>query len=309
MIKQQRLQWIITIIAVGTILWTTTPVTTALSAGALTVGEAYPDFSEGILESAKLEKMDKSLLLKTNGFEIRDSFVKEIFGQVAPEIRKELEKNMLFLLDQEAMEELITQDAKSMGIATEPPDEQMFQTYIDRVTKGATVSEKAAKTFYDENKEMVGGMPFDQVKEAIQGLLLQQKKQDTLQAHIQGLAKKAQMRINEDWVKEQIKLARDNPLDRARLSGKPTMVQFSSSGCSPCEMMKPIVKKLQKKYADTINVISIPVSKNQMLAKRFNVRAVPVQVFFDKNGKTVHHHMGFMAEADIINQFKKMGAI
>ena len=309
MIKQQRLQWIITIIAVGTILWTTTPVTTALSAGALTVGEAYPDFSEGILESAKLEKMDKSLLLKTNGFEIRDSFVKEIFGQVAPEIRKELEKNMLFLLDQEAMEELITQDAKSMGIATEPPDEQMFQTYIDRVTKGATVSEKAAKTFYDENKEMVGGMPFDQVKEAIQGLLLQQKKQDTLQAHIQGLAKKAQMRINEDWVKEQIKLARDNPLDRARLSGKPTMVQFSSSGCSPCEMMKPIVKKLQKKFADTINVISIPVSKNQMLAKRFNVRAVPVQVFFDKNGKTVHHHMGFMAEADIINQFKKMGAI
>lgn len=309
MIKQQRLQWIITIIAVGTILWTTTPVTTALSAGALTVGEAYPDFSEGILESAKLEKMDKSLLLKTNGFEIRDSFVKEIFGQVAPEIRKELEKNMLFLLDQEAMEELITQDAKSMGIATEPPNEQMFQTYIDRVTKGATVSEKAAKTFYDENKEMVGGMPFDQVKEAIQGLLLQQKKQDTLQAHIQGLAKKAQMRINEDWVKEQIKLARDNPLDRARLSGKPTMVQFSSSGCSPCEMMKPIVKKLQKKFADTINVISIPVSKNQMLAKRFNVRAVPVQVFFDKNGKTVHHHMGFMAEADIINQFKKMGAI
>lgn len=309
MIKQQRLQWIITIIAVGTILWTTTPVTTALSAGALTVGEAYPDFSEGILESAKLEKMDKSLILKTNGFEIRDSFVKEIFGQVAPEIRKELEKNMLFLLDQEAMEELITQDAKSMGIATEPPNEQMFQTYIDRVTKGATVSEKAAKTFYDENKEMVGGMPFDQVKEAIQGLLLQQKKQDTLQAHIQGLAKKAQMRINEDWVKEQIKLARDNPLDRARLSGKPTMVQFSSSGCSPCEMMKPIVKKLQKKFADTINVISIPVSKNQMLAKRFNVRAVPVQVFFDKNGKTVHHHMGFMAEADIINQFKKMGAI
>ena len=309
MIKQQRLQWIITIIAVGTILWTTTPVTTALSAGTLTVGEAYPDFSEGILESAKLEKMDKSLLLKTNGFEIRDSFIKEILGQVAPEIRKELEKNMLFLLDQEAMEELITQDAKSMGIATEPPDEQMFQTYIDRVTTGATVSEKAAKTFYDENKEMVGGMPFDQVKEAIQGLLLQQKKQDTLQAHIQGLAKKAQMRINEDWVKEQIKLARDNPLDRARLSGKPTMVQFSSSGCSPCEMMKPIVKKLQKKYADTINVISIPVSKNQMLAKRFNVRAVPVQVFFDKNGKTVHHHMGFMAEADIINQFKKMGAI
>ena len=120
MIKQQRLQWIITIIAVGTILWMSTPVTPALSAGTLTMGEAYPDFSEGILESAKLEKLDKGLLLKTNGFEIKDSFIKEILGQVAPEIRKELEKSRLFLLDQEVMEKLITQDAKSMGVLTAP---------------------------------------------------------------------------------------------------------------------------------------------------------------------------------------------
>ena len=309
MIKQKRLQWMITIMAVGTILWMITPISAALSAEAPTMGTAYPDFSEGILKSAKLEKMDKSLLLKAKGFEIRDSFVEGIFGQVTPEIRKELERNMLFLLDQEVMEQLIKDDAKSMGIATEPPNEQMFQTYIDRVTKGVTVPEKAARTFYDENREMVGGVPFDQVKEAIQGLLLQQKKQEALQTHIQGLAGKAQMHINEDWVKKQVEMARDNPLDRARLSGKPTMIQFSDAGCAPCEMMKPIVKKLKKKYADTINVISIPVRENQMLAKRFNVQAVPVQVFFDKEGKKVLQHMGFMAEADIVSQLKKMGAI
>ena len=309
MIKQKRLQWITTIMAVGTILWILTPISAALSAEAPTMGAAYPDFSEGVLKSAKLEKLGKSLLLKAKGFEIKDSFVEGIFGQVTPEIRKELEKNMLFLLDQEVMEQLIKDDAKSMGIATEPPSEKMFQAYIDRVTKGVTVPEKAARTFYDENREMVGGMAFDQVKDSIQGLLLQQKKQATLQAHIQGLAGKAQMRINEDWVKKQVKMARDNPLDRARLSGKPTMIQFSDAGCAPCEMMKPIVKKLKKKYAATINIISIPVRENQMLAKRFNVQAVPVQVFFDKEGKKVHHHMGFMAEADIVNQFKKMGAI
>jgi thiol-disulfide isomerase/thioredoxin len=78
--------------------------------------------------------------------------------------------------------------------------------------------------------------------------LLQQKKQEALQAHIQDIAQKAQMRVNEDWVKKQVAMAGDNPLDRARLSGKPTMVQFSASGCGPCEMMKPIVKKLKKKY-------------------------------------------------------------
>ena len=285
MIKQQRLQWIITIVMFGVFFGFSIPITSALTAETHTMGEAYPDFSDGILKTARLEKMDKDILLKTNVFEIRDSFINEMFGQVTPEIRKELEKNLLFLLDQEVMEKLIIKDAKSMGIATEPINEKMFQTYIDHVTKGATVSEKAARTFYDENKEMVGGMPFDQVKDAIKGLLLQQKKQEALQAHIEGIAEKAQMRINANWVKKQVEISRDNPLDRARLSGKPTMVQFSSSGCSPCEMMKPIVKKLKKKYANTINVISIPVRENQMLAKRFNVRAVPVQVFFNKKGE------------------------
>jgi len=309
MIKQNRLQRFVTIIAFATLAYMATSISEPFSAEARTLGEAYPEFSEGILKFAKLEKMDKDMLLKAAGFEIRDAFIKESLGQLDPKLRKDLEKNMLFLLDQETMEKLITEDAKSMGIATEPPDEKMFQAYIDRVTKGVTVPESAAKTFYDENKEMVGGMPFDQVKESIQGLLLQQKKQEALQSHIQNIAQKAQMHINEDWVKKQVAMAGDNPLDRARLSGKPTMVQFSASGCAPCEMMKPIVKKLKKKYANTINFISIPVMEHQMLANRFNVRAVPVQVFFDKEGKKVHQHMGFMAEADIVNQFKKMGAM
>jgi thiol-disulfide isomerase/thioredoxin len=309
MIKQNRLQRFATIIAFATLACMTISYLAPMSAEANTLGETYPEFSEGILKSAKLEIMDNGLLLKADGFEIKDSFIKESLGQLAPEVQKDLKKNLLFLLDQEAMEKLIMQDAKSLGIATEPPNEQMFQAYIDRVTKGVTVPEDAAKTFYDENKDMVGGMPFDQVKDSISGLLLQQKKQEALQAHIQDIAQKAQMRLNEDWVKKQVAMAGDNPLDRARLSGKPTMVQFSASGCGPCEMMKPIIKKLKKKYADTINIVYIPVMEHQMLANRFNVRAVPVQVFFDKEGKKVNQHMGYMAEADIVNQFKKMGAI
>ena len=307
--QQRRLQWILTVIMFGSICWTTIPATRALTAEAPTMEEAYPDFSDGILKSARLIKMDKGLLLQADGFKIQDSFMEEAFGQITPEIRKELEKNLLFLLDQEAIQKLIKQDAESMGITKEPMDEKMLQTYFERVTQNVTVTEKDVKIFYDENRDMVGGMSFEQVKESIKGLLLQQKKQEALEHHIQNLAQKCHMRINRDWVKKQVALARDNPLDRARLSGKATMVQFSSSGCAPCEMMKPIVSKLQKKYAKTINVISIPVRENQMLAKRFNVRAVPVQVFFDKEGKKVHHHMGFMAEADIISQLKKMGAI
>ncbi len=307
--KQQRLQWVITIIIIGVIFWTTTPISMALTAEAPTLAETYPDFADGILKSARLVKLDKGLILQADHFSIPSSFMEKTFGKMTPEIRKELEKNKLFLLDQEVIQTLIKEDAKAMDIATEPADEKMFQTYIERVTKDAKVTEKAARAFYDENREMVGGMPFDQVKGSIEQLLLDQKKQVALESHIQGLAQKSNMKINKNWVEKQVEIARDNPLDRARLSGKATMVQFSAAGCGPCEMMKPIVKKIKKKYAGSINVVAIPVRDNQMLAKRFNVRAVPVQVFFDKEGKEVHHHMGFMAEADIVSQLKKMGAI
>ena len=73
-----------------------------------------------------------------------------------------------------------------MGIATEPADEKMFQAYIDRITKNVTVTEKAARTFYDENREMVGTMPFDQVKGSIEQLLLEQKKQAALENPYSG---------------------------------------------------------------------------------------------------------------------------
>ena len=309
MMKQEGFKRIITVLGFAAMLWITLPVSGAFSKTAPTMSEAYPEVSEGILKSAQLEKMDKGLLLKADGFEIKDSFFKEAFGKVDPEVQKELDKNKLFLLEQKALEELIKQDAKSMGIAMEPPDEQNFRAYLDRITKDVTVSEETVKAFYDENQEMVGGMPFDKVKDSIQGFMLQKKQQEALQAHIDGLAEKAHMHINEDWVKKQVAIAGDNPLDRARRSGKPTLVQFSATGCEPCEMMKPIIKKLKKKYEGTINIVYIPVAENQILASRFNVQAVPVQVFFDKKGKRVHQHMGFMAEADILNQFKKMGVI
>ena len=309
MMKQERFKRIITVLGFTAILWMTLPPSGAFSKAARTMSEAYPEVSEGILKSAQLEKLDKGLLLKADGFEIRDSFFKEAFGKVDPEVQKELNKSKLFLLDQKALEELIKQDAKSMGIAMDPPDEQTFRAYFDRVTKDVAVSEEAVKSFYDENQEMVGGMPFDQVKESIKGFMLQKKQQEALQAHIDSLAEKAHMRINEDWVKKQVAIAGDNPLDRARRSGKPTLVQFSATGCAPCEMMKPIIEKLKKKYEGTINIVYIPVAENQILASRFHVQAVPVQVFFDKKGKQIHQHMGFMAEADILNQFKKMGVI
>ena len=91
------------------------------------------------------------------------------------------------------------------------------------------------------------------------------------------------------------------------VQGMPTMVDLGANECIPCKMMVPVMKKVEKKYEGKAAIVFIDVWKNKEAAKRFGVRAIPTQIFFDEDGKEVHRHQGFMSEADIDRVFKKMG--
>jgi thiol-disulfide isomerase/thioredoxin len=282
-------------------------VTSAPAENMPAVESVYPGLTTGVLQSAILAEMDKGTLLQGDGVEIQASFAEKTLGQVKPELRKELEKSMFFLLEQEAIKELISRDAKAMGISMDRSEKEMGQAYVNRLARGLTVTKAEARAFYDSNKEMVGGIPFEKVKDNIEKFLLYQKKQEFMDAHIKDLGKKARIRLNRDWVKKHAKLALDNPVDKARMSGKPTMAEFGASGCVPCDMMKPILEKLRKNYPDQLNVVFVHVRENQLLAARFGIRSIPVQVFYDVKGKEVFRHKGFYAEADVLKQVKKLG--
>ena len=86
-----------------------------------------------------------------------------------------------------------------------------------------------------------------------------------------------------------------------------TMVDLGADSCIPCKMMAPILKKMEKKYDGKAAIIFIDVWKRRDQAKRFGIKAIPTQVFFDKEGKEIYRHVGFMGEAAIVEQLKKMG--
>jgi len=117
----------------------------------------------------------------------------------------------------------------------------------------------------------------------------------------------ADIRVNREWVKAQYALAKDNPVDKARRSGKPTMVEFGAKGCVPCDMMQPILDNLKKKFPDRLNVVFVHVGENQVLGARYGIRSIPVQVFFDQNGQEVSRHVGFYAEKEVLKQLAKLG--
>ncbi|MBE0556811.1 MAG: thioredoxin fold domain-containing protein [Proteobacteria bacterium] len=93
----------------------------------------------------------------------------------------------------------------------------------------------------------------------------------------------------------------------APVKGMVTMVDLGAKTCIPCKMMAPILVKLEKEYAGKAAVVFFDVREDPAPAKRFGIRAIPTQIFFDKTGKEVYRHEGFLGEEEIVRRFKDMG--
>ena len=91
------------------------------------------------------------------------------------------------------------------------------------------------------------------------------------------------------------------------VKGMVTMIDLGADKCIPCKMMAPIMAKLEKVYEGRAVIVFIDVWKHNEQAKRFGIRAIPTQIFYNENGREVYRHVGFMDEKAIINQLKKMG--
>jgi len=91
------------------------------------------------------------------------------------------------------------------------------------------------------------------------------------------------------------------------VKGMVTMIDLGAKKCIPCKMMAPILEKMEKNYKGKAAIIFIDVWKNRDQAGRFGIRAIPTQIFFNKERKEVYRHVGFMGETAIIEQLKKMG--
>lgn len=94
---------------------------------------------------------------------------------------------------------------------------------------------------------------------------------------------------------------------RAAAASLPKMIELYADWCPPCQRMKPILDQLEKEYKGKVQFVRIDVDKDQAAAKKYKVTSIPVQLFYDKNGKNVLRHEGFYSKEQIKAQFTKMG--
>ncbi len=91
------------------------------------------------------------------------------------------------------------------------------------------------------------------------------------------------------------------------VKGMVTMVDLGADKCIPCKMMAPIIEKVRKDFEGRAAIVFLDVWKDSSHGRRFGIRAIPTQIFFDAEGKEVFRHMGFMDEKSIVAKLYELG--
>ena len=87
----------------------------------------------------------------------------------------------------------------------------------------------------------------------------------------------------------------------------PMLVDLGKGTCIPCKKMKPILDELKAEYEGRAIVEVIDLRYDRQAAKKYGVRLIPTQVFFDAEGNEVYRHQGFMDKQSIKMKFAEMG--
>jgi len=95
--------------------------------------------------------------------------------------------------------------------------------------------------------------------------------------------------------------------EKLPVKGMVTLVDLGSHQCIPCRMMEPILAELKEEYKGRAAIVFLDVWKDRSLAPQYGIRAIPTQVFYDKQGREAFRHEGFLSKENIELVLAKLG--
>jgi thioredoxin 1 len=98
-----------------------------------------------------------------------------------------------------------------------------------------------------------------------------------------------------------------NPTSAAVNAPQPRLVDLGAGRCIPCKMMAPVLEGLKKEYEGRMQVDFIDVWQNPDAGKKYGIKMIPTQIFYDANGKELFRHEGFISKEDILKKWKQLG--
>jgi thioredoxin 1 len=82
---------------------------------------------------------------------------------------------------------------------------------------------------------------------------------------------------------------------------KVTFIELGSVKCIPCKMMQPVMKSIEEKYKNVVQVVFYDVwtPEGEPYAKEYGINSIPTQVFKDKKGTEYFRHIGYFPLAEV----------
>lgn len=79
---------------------------------------------------------------------------------------------------------------------------------------------------------------------------------------------------------------------------RPVVVDFWAAWCQPCQILKPLLKKIVESYNGDVALAYVDTDQEQNLAAQFGIRSLPTVMVF-KDGRAVDQFMGAQPEGAI----------
>jgi len=276
------------------------------------IGEVYPGLASGAMTYAKAAELPQGTLIEAGNLLITEKEVADEIAKATAPMQDQLKKNAFFLAEQMFTQRLLLQLAKEDAAQSKrdisgADSRAIVQGFFRKLIEPIQVADQEVADFYKANKDMFDGAALDKVRDQLAPYLLGQKQQEAVERYIKTMGQRVTIEVSSAWAKEQAALSKDNPVGKARVSGRPSLVDFGSKGCRPCDMLAPILETLGKKYEGKANVLFISVRDEPILAARYGIESIPVQIFFDKSGKETFRHVGFYPQEEIEKKMAEMG--
>jgi thioredoxin 1 len=96
--------------------------------------------------------------------------------------------------------------------------------------------------------------------------------------------------------------------DQVNPGSLPRLLDLGAKECIPCKLLWPILEQMKKEFAGKLQVEFIDVGQkdNAPLAKQYDIKLIPTQIFFDAAGKELWRHEGFLSRYSILDKWREL---